>query len=436
VWQFATSNGQVTLSAEASLPLDNPLPARLVSKDWRALWQRKLNIAWLPAEQVFLRVIQLPKSEFSELQSMVELQLEKLSPLPVNEVVWSVEPALGGAGDLQTVIVIIVERRVVEEFLGRLEGDGYLADRLELPLLHQLLATPISGDGAWVFLNPTETKTACLVAWWCGGALTSLNLLNLPAVESGADALADQLTKLAWAGELEGWLTDRPRWHLVADEATGRDWEPTLRQWAGETVEVHPLPTTPSLAAWSAQRAAAAETKSNLLPVEYSARYRQQLIDRLWMGGLVAVTLLYLGGVVVYFAALEVLKYQKGQMDKQVAALSSTYTNALQLKARVTTLQEQVALRSAALDCWKIVAELLPTELTLDSFGFSGGAKLTLRGTAPADQRTKVIDYNAAMSKATLNGAPVFLEVKAPSFPNPGAQSVSWTFECVLRPVE
>src|SRR6266542_918105 len=142
LWQFATGNSQVTLNAEQRLVSPSPLPARLVTKDWRALWQKKLNVAWLPAEQVFLRVVHLPKCDPAELRSMVDLQLEKLAPLPVNQIVWSFELVPQSAGELQTVIVIIAERSIVEEFLGSLESDGYLADRLDLPFLHQLLATP------------------------------------------------------------------------------------------------------------------------------------------------------------------------------------------------------------------------------------------------------------------------------------------------------
>ena len=56
---------------------------------------------------------------------MVELQLEKLSPIPVTQVVWSVHPLPPSrTATLQTVIVMIVERKVVEEFLGQLEGQG------------------------------------------------------------------------------------------------------------------------------------------------------------------------------------------------------------------------------------------------------------------------------------------------------------------------
>src|SRR2546430_9149385 len=43
---------------------------------------------WLPAEHVFLRVAQFPRSEFNETVSMFELQLEKLSPVPFAQIVW------------------------------------------------------------------------------------------------------------------------------------------------------------------------------------------------------------------------------------------------------------------------------------------------------------------------------------------------------------
>ena len=433
IWQFATGNGQIALNAEARVPLANPLPVKLVSKDWRALWRKKLNIAWLPTEQVFLRVVQLPKCDFAELLSMVELQLEKVSPLPVNQIVWSVEPVSAAPGDLQTVIVIIVERSLVEDFLGRLEGDGYLADRLELPLLHQLLTTSAHGDGAWIFSDPSPAKTVCLVAWWFDGTLKNLNLLNVPAGEAGAAALADQLTKIAWAGELEGWLTTRPQWNLVADDATAAGWEPALRQWAGERVELHPLPAAHSLAAWTAQRAARSETKSNLLPAEFAAKYRQQFIDRLWMRGLAGVILVYLAGVLIYFVALEVLKYQKNKVENHVAALSAAYTNARQLKDKAEILQEQVALRYAALDCWKVASELLPTELTLTSFSFARGDKLSLRGNAPVDQQAKITEYNTAMSKATLAGAPLFSRVKPAAILTGPGGSWNWAFDCDLE---
>src|SRR2546430_420475 len=79
-------------------------------------------------------------------------------------------------------------------------------------------------------------------------------------------------------------------------------------------------------------------------PPEFSARYQQQFIDRLWMRGLGALTLVYMAAVLIYFGALYVLKFKAGKVQDQVTALSAAYTNALQLKERVHILQEQVNL--------------------------------------------------------------------------------------------
>ena len=407
----------------------------LVTKNWRALWQKKLNIAWLPAEQVFLRVVQLPKCDTAELRSMVELQLEKLSPLPVNQIVWSFEVIPLSAGELLTVIVIIAERSVVEEFLGNLENDGYLADRLDLPFLHQLLATPFEGDSAWIYLEPAEAKSLCLVAWCYGGTLQQVNLLNLPVGEQGATTLGDQLTTIAWGGELEGWLTSPPQWHLVADHTVAAVWEPALSQWAGEPVkQVSPI-VPAALAGLTAQRAARAESTSNLLPAEFIARYQQQFIDRLWMGGLGALALLYLAGVLIYFGALQVIKIQTGKVQKQVTALSGPYNSARQLKDRVKLLQEQVNLKYAALDCLRIVSEMLPPELTLNSFAVSfQSSKLTLSGKAQSDQRGQITKFNDDLKQARVNEEKLFDTVhSAQSQMAPGAATTTWNFTCDLK---
>lgn len=213
VWQFDARNGEFALSREETAAADEALPYALVTKTWRSLWQAKLNVAWLPPESVFLRVAHLPQSSLAETVSMVELQLEKLSPIPITQVVWSVhvlppapsseEPSEGTAPKLQTVIVLLAERKAVEEFLGQLEGQGYLADRLEIPVVDQLAATEATEEGAWIFPEAVGGHNNALVAWWYGGVLKNLNLLSLPATGDRAAAVREQLAQVAWAGELE-----------------------------------------------------------------------------------------------------------------------------------------------------------------------------------------------------------------------------------------
>ncbi|MBI3416800.1 MAG: hypothetical protein HY043_16035 [Verrucomicrobia bacterium] len=438
LWQFSANNGAAELQTEQRVLITERLPAALVAKNWRALWQRKLNLAWLPARQVFLRVIQLPTNEATEVASMIELQLEKLSPLPVAQIVWSFELLPAKQENSMTAIIVIVARNRVEEFLGQLESQGYLADRLELPFLHQLFVTEFEGDGVWLYPGADAQKRYCLVAWHYANTLQSLSLVHLSATENWPQALRAELAQMAWAGELEGWLTSPPQVHLVAEAALVASWEPVVREISGEAIRFSDSLPVRELAALNVQRITRAEANSNLLPPEFAARYQQQFIDGLWMRGLAAVVILYFIGVAIYFGALEVVKFQAGRVDQQVKTLTGSYTNALQMKARILVLQEQADLKYAALDAWKAVTDNLPQELTLQQINFSRTGKVTISGFGSED--AKVVDFIEALQKVAVNKRPLFSRVGQQSIQTrPGAlgpRTVFWGLDCQLQTSE
>jgi hypothetical protein len=433
VWQFDAKGGGYAFGRDHTTLEGETLPRSMIAKDWRSLLRRKLNIAWLPAEQVFLRAEQFPRSDFEETLAMVELQLEKLSPMPIAQIVWSIHILPHAQGELQTVIVMIVARNVVEEFLGRLEGEGYLADRLELPLLDQLQTTAITEDGAWIYPEAGGSKNAALIAWWYGGVLRSLDLVMLPSGQH-AESLKEQLLQTAWAGELEGWLSSPPNWHLVADAVVAGEWEPVLRQGLEQPVEVIAPPAGRELAALTARRAAHADPRASLMPPEFALRYQQQFVDRLWMRGLLGVAGLYVIGVVVYLVALGVANWRTGSVEKEVAQLGPTYTNAVQLKARYQVLKERQELKYAALDCWNATARNLPEGATLDTLIFSQGKRLSLHGTAPNDAFAQLTDFESKMRKSIVNGQPLFDPNKSQSLDwRVSGSTANWTLGLELK---
>jgi hypothetical protein len=149
------------------------------------------------------------------------------------------------------------------------------------------------------------------------------------------------------------------------------------------------------------------------------------------------VGLLYLAGVTVYFIALFFLVHQTRGVEKQLTDLGVGYTNAIQLKARYTVLRERQDLKYAALECWKVTAELLPRGATLEDLTVRDGSKLTLRGSAPASQAGEINDFNAAMRKAKVNGQPLFSQVEGLSYnAAQGNSTIAWSFICELNRVE
>jgi hypothetical protein len=434
LWQFATGGGKNALQREEAKLPNEPLPPKAVDKDWHTLFQPKLNVAWLPQDQVFLRVIQLPKSEDpAEIRSMVELQLEKISPMPVPHIIWGYEVVPhSGLLEMQTVVVIIVARNQVESFLGNLEGQGYLADRLELPFLDALRATQFTGDGVWVYPGLGSNLHSCLMAWWYGGVLQNLAMIHLPPAGNLGVLLQEQIGQMNWAGELEGWLTSPPVYHLVATPEAAEAWKPLFLP--EQTVEVVPPLPRKDLAALTAKRAVHNGSTTNLLPPEYATRYRQKFIDRLWMRGLGAVLMLYILVVVVYYGFVKVADFRYSSLKDEVRAKSLQYTNVVQLRERVQVLQDQMDLQYAALDCYKAVADLIPPEISLDSFNFERGRRLTLMGTAPEAEVSKVQSFFDSMRKATDNkNELLFSKVELLRINIRQGNSRAWSFVCELR---
>lgn len=420
LWHFNAKGGGFVLGREQRVPHAEKLPAKHIAKSWSTLWQPKLNVAWLPPEKIFLRVVELPASNAEEMVSMVELQLEKLSPMPVGQIVWTMHllgtrtaPAKGDqpAETLQTVVVVIAERAVVEAFLGKLEQEGFLADRLEVPMLDQLEAITPTADSAWVIPQIVGGQSAALVAWWVEGALRNLSFVALPPTGDRAAELKHQLSLLFMAGEVEGWLAGNVTWQLVADPVSATEWEGLLRAALDEPVKILPPPSTVDLAGRTAKRAAAA-ANTNLLPEEFRKRYHDQFVERLWLRAVGFVVALYIIGVAFYFCGVTYAGYRATNMESQVAAISDDYTNAVQLKARFAILQQREHLKFAALDCWQLVAKSLPAGLTVQRFNFTDGQKLNLSGVCTPDQMDQITGngqfYDSLRKSTDTNGQAVF----------------------------
>jgi hypothetical protein len=431
LWAFhASGEGFKLAHHEVKLP-NEPLAARLITKDWQTLYQKKLNVAWLPSDRVFLKAVQLPAANEAEAQSMLDLQLEKLSPIPAQQAVWSFDLLPASGGPLRTAVVVIAERALVEQFLGKLEEQGYLADRLEVPFIDQLLTLKARGNGAWVYPGLGPDGQACLVAWWYGGVLHNVTLLRVPPEPEAGRYLRQQLAHMAWAGEVEGWLTSPPRWHLVAGPELAVTWEPWLRG-EGDPIDLVAEAAGAETAAQTARRAASPLPRVNLVPPEYAARYRQQFIDRIWMRSLGALLVLAVMGTLAYLGALQLLRMKVDKVEADFSARGHVYTNVMKIKAEWQVLQEQVDLQYAALESWKAAAILLPAELTLEGFNFQRGKTLSVFGSGPSEASKSAGDYSEALGKSAYKNELLFSKVSTPDLRVSG-QSLRWNLTVELK---
>jgi len=254
----------------------------------------------------------------------------------------------------------------------------------------------------------------------------------MPPEEERGASLRDQIAQMSWAGELEGWLTGPPRRILVATPEVAVVWRPLLQEGTEDPIEVVPPVPDAEVAKLTAQRAAQEQARTNLVPPEYTARYRQQFIDRIWMRSLGAVLVVYIFGVLVYLAALQVVSYKVKGLEGRANALATSYNNALRLKDQTRVLEDQLNLQFAALECYRAIAKLLPDGVTLKGLIFSRGKALNISGAAGADGQQVVYDFNEQMRKYVVGDQPLFSKVNVPSMTaTPGG--ITWSFVCELK---
>jgi len=451
-WRFTGSKNQMKLVDVRETESGEKIPGKHLDRDASQMWRAHCqNDAWLPADKVFFRVLHLPLCNAREVPSMVEMQLEKVSPLPLGRAVWSFEvvPVHRADREQQTVVVMLAERSVVEECVGELEKAGYFPDRLEAAVIHQVMATPEGGerpDGAWIYPRFLEERVVCTVAWWDEGVLQNITQIILSSAKH-LNELTEQLTAATWAGEMEGWLTGSTHWHLVIASEHGEQWLPTLNEWAGQGVQIKPPPDASALAAACATRAARPLEQGNLMPPECRADYHRRDVDRV-LGGILSWMLLLYGMLLVgYFvldsqtAGREEAKYQQLKkmkaMEKEVGVLVA--------KRNLLVLQRNS--RMTALQVLKEVAEQMPEELSLgfiNSVEVRGeGNNITLNGQVESGQGKKVDDYRNNLARIMVTDPvskkqrKLFHDVTTTDS-REGAAGVEgpgrWTIICMIRP--
>ena len=252
--------------------------------------------------------------------------------------------------------------------------------------------------------------------------------------------LKAHIEQIAWAGELEGWLTAPPRIHLVAGPAEAAALEAAARglgRSRRRDRRLPPLrrnwpPTAPSAPATTAPTA-------NLLPPEFSARYHQQFMDRLWMRGVMAVVAVYIFGVLGLFRRpLSAEATIQRRPQPNWPRLGAAYTNALRTIMQIKhPHSKRQNLKYAALDCWKAMAENLPENLTLDNFYFNRD-RIELGGTATSEQpRRTSTPSTTVCARPRMPRTPdlLFSDVKLSTLHLQGSKT-AWSLTCNLKSSE
>lgn len=359
-----------------------------------------------PGDRALMRVLDLPTEDRSEVPSMVELQIDKISPFPVDNLLYSYEVLLERPG-LTRVLVAGMPREDVDKLVAPLREAGRLPARVDLSLMGwwRLLRDrlEVAGDGRCLALVIEPGETACLAAEG-GSPILLRSLPPLGADESSARELADEVAFTLTTLDREWGPSANTRVLVFHLGDAPSAWITLLQQATGRSVDARPLDAAVPLSEGMALRAweQAEAGGLNLAAPEWKERATARRMQRRLLAAVGAVAGLWLLAVGGFLAADRMDQQRVARLKERLQKLKAPTQHVREVKERVESLRQYGDRTHSAIECLREVCVVLPPGVELSSFTYKKGENVSMRGSAEAANASKVYDFLEGLQRSPI----------------------------------
>jgi Tfp pilus assembly protein PilN len=344
-------------------------------------------------EQVTLQVVALPATDPRELRQMLELQLDTLSPLPTEELVYSYE-SLAQTATGTRLLVGLARKGAVNERVAALEEQGLPATVVGVDMLAVFRKRHQPADGRLHVLVYVTGTGINVVAYVDEQPLQVRSLMtgdNSQVVDDVRRALLAAQTMSA-AREL-GTVT------FLADTEERRATVEELKtEWgSGAIAEVAGSPLATDLCLTTA---AQGEARLNLLPGEWRERRRSAGRRQVLLTAAVGIGVLY---VLALVGALVLIAWRQSQVRGLAVAVQQqrpAHDATRDLRGTLLAMQAQLDTKYSGLEVLRTISDLLPESVKLTGFNFKKEQNVSLRGQATSAMMAN--DFISRLEKSAL----------------------------------
>ena len=358
-------------------------------------------------EDVLCQTLRLPTTQPNELQQMLDLQIDNLTPFPMEEAVYSFEPLEKTESETR-VLVAIARKSVINERVELLEEAGLPPEVVGIDALAAFRSfvrgnlVPLD-EKLNVFVQVSPTAANVIVH--CQGVPVTIRSLvlgeaSLGSVE-GRAALREELQRTLVAAEAEQPV--RPIGKMTIATWSDRlrtEVEELANAWTGE-VQCFTNGSVPKPAVSLCLETAASDgARLNLLPDEWRRRRRTaQLRLRLIRGG-IALAVLYVLFLSAFLVLMGVQQARLSRVKSEVKSRQKQYDDARQLHSLLVTMQKQLDTKYSVLEIMRSVSQLMPENVKLNGFTFKKDEKVTLK--AQAQSATVATEFISRLEQCSL----------------------------------
>ena len=388
--------------------------------------------AGLPSDKTLMRVVDLPTSDPAEMKGMADLQVDKFSPFPVEQMAVALE-VLSQKEKVSRVLIVAVQREIVESFGKALGAAGLLPHWIDVQvmgwwsLLKEQGAIPEKGRKVILLLEKNGTE---LIVCQDGIPVVFRSLGSGQGLSEDEyfSELADETAYTLTTLEAERGAADGVKiglWYGAAKlppKVVGPNDVPPkaqlpgggppavlvekLREACSVEVESQSLDSLPPLTEGLARRTAEkGDTALNLAPPEWRTQESGRRTKKSLLIASVAFLVIWLAGVFTFVGGLKIQESRRDQLKASVAVLEQSAMKVKELKDRITSFEQYADRSRSALECLREITAVLPQGVDLSSFSYKKGSSLSLRGECASPE--PIYSYVQALQQS-----PLFTEVK------------------------
>lgn len=358
----------------------------------------------VPAHKALVRVTDLPSVDPDEIAGMVELQVDKFSPFPIEQMAVSYE-TLSQTETSSRVLIAAVQREVVEGAGASFVKAGRVPHRIDLDVM-----------GWWRLIHehdqPTEPEHRVLLILDRNDTQLVVIHEGVPAVirslgvSDDGDAvtaeMAEEVEYTLTSLEAEWGMTGLPwitvwKWNdLPAEQLAAR-----LRAQCDVEVSFKALDDLPPLTEGLAWRSLPADTPAlNFVSAEWKAAETLRMLRKRYTIASAVALAVWMTALSAFLIGLQTEQGRLREMKNTLRRLEEPAEAVRAMQEKVVSFEQFADRTHSALEGLREVSLLLPQGVDLLSFTYKKGASLVLRG--DAEITDPVYDFFQALEQSSL----------------------------------
>lgn len=357
----------------------------------------------IPTSELLMRTMEFPTADPVEIESMVDFQIDKISPFPLDQLAVAheiVQETESGA-----LVLMVAAKRDCIDAIGETFGQKgvhiHSIDARILGWLHLLKDKEhIAGSGCETLFFDDGIDFA-LAVLLDGVPLAFRSLPSHLTADDAAEDLIDEISYTLTTLDLEYDLPAPTAIDFWSMEEPSMKMTSELRQKTGLALHLHDLSTLPPLSEGIIERARNNDSRIELIPREWIEHQKSKRLKKKFIVMSSSIAAVWLLTLIVLVSIFQTRAIALSHVQKKAATIAPQADQALENRRKLKALRNYADRSDSALECLREVTRLLPpTDIEFASFNYSKEKGVTLRGSA--DSESAVYDYFGSLSKSDL----------------------------------